>query len=231
MSVDTPIPDVADPEIVDVVPVKPRWRGWIHLVATPVAAVMGSLLFAFTDSPRAVLAIAIYTASSCVLFGMSALYHRGAWKPRAKALLRRFDHANIFLLIAGTYTPIALLALPPEKGWLLFWLVWSVSLVGVAFNVFWITAPRWLYVGLYLATGWIAMMYIVDLVHASVGLMVLIVVGGLIYTAGAVVYALKRPNPSPGVFGFHEIFHAATALAWLCHWAGILLLVLSPVTS
>lgn len=230
MNVDTPSPDVADAKIIDSVPVKPLWRGWIHLVATPVAAVMGSLLFAFTDSSRAVLAISIYTASSCVLFGMSALYHLGAWKPRAKALLRRFDHANIFLLIAGTYTPIALLALPPDKGWLLFWLVWGVSVIGIAFNVFWITAPRWLYVGLYLATGWIAMMYIVDLVHASVGLMVLIVVGGLIYTAGAVVYALKRPNPIPGVFGFHEIFHAATALAWLCHWAGILLLVLSPVT-
>lgn len=191
---------------------------------------LGTLLFPFVSTARGVFAVSVFTLCSIILFGMSALYHRFDWKPRTKAVLRRFDHANIFLLIAGTYTPLALLALPPEKGWLLFGLVWGISVVGIVFNVAWITAPRWLYVALYLVTGWIAVMYIVDLVHASVGMMVLVVVGGLIYTGGAVVYALKRPNPWPNTFGFHEIFHAGTVAAWVCHWAAILLIVLHPVT-
>ncbi len=209
---------------------RPRLRGWLHTGAAPLALVLGTLLFPFVSTARGVFAVSVFTLCSIILFGMSALYHRFDWKPRTKAVLRRFDHANIFLLIAGTYTPLALLALPPEKGWLLFGLVWGISVVGIVFNVAWITAPRWLYVALYLVTGWIAVMYIVDLVHASVGMMVLVVVGGLIYTGGAVVYALKRPNPWPNTFGFHEIFHAGTVAAWVCHWAAILLIVLHPVT-
>lgn len=207
----------------------PAWRGWIHTVATPLAAVLGTMLFAFTDSAKAVFAVSVYTACSILLFGMSALYHRGKWGPRAKALLRRFDHANIFLLIAGTYTPLALLALPPEKGWLLFWLVWAVAFVGIVLNVLWISMPRWLSVGLYLAMGWIAVMYLGDLLQASVAMMVLVAVGGLIYTVGALMYAFKRPNPWPNNFGFHELFHAATIAAWACHWAAILLIVLNPL--
>ena len=143
-------------------------------------------------------------------------------------MLKRFDHANIFLLIAGTYTPLALLALPPEKGVLLLVLVWSGTVLGIAFRVFWVHAPRWLYVALYILLGWAAVMYIVDLVQANVATMVLIVVGGLAYTVGAVIYALKKPNPVPGVFGFHEIFHTLTVLAFLCHWVAILLIVINP---
>lgn len=210
---------------------KPLLRGWLHLGVTPLALILGTLLLPFVDSARGLFAVTLYTLCSIVLFGMSAMYHRFDWQPRTKAMLRRFDHANIFLLIAGTYTPLALLALEPAKGWLLFWLVWGISLVGMFFNVVWITAPRPLYVALYIATGWIAMMYIVDLLNASVAMMVLILVGGLIYTLGAVVYALKRPNPWPNHFGFHEIFHAATVAAWLCHWVAILLIVLNPVVG
>ncbi|MFD2758310.1 PAQR family membrane homeostasis protein TrhA [Gulosibacter faecalis] len=210
---------------------RPLLRGWLHTGAAPLALVLGTLLFPFVHSARGVAAVTVFTLCSIILFGMSALYHRFDWKPRTKALLRRFDHANIFLLIAGTYTPLALLALPPQKGWILLALVWTVAVIGIVFNVAWITAPRWLTTALYLATGWIAMMYIVDLVHASVGMMVLVLVGGLIYTAGAVVYALKRPNIWPNTFGFHEVFHAATVAAWVCHWAAILLIVLDPVTG
>ena len=142
--------------------------------------------------------------------------------------IRYFDHANILLLIAGTYTPLAVLALPTDKTILLLSIVWSGALLGILFRVFWINAPRWLYVALYLALGWAAVMYIVDLVDANVAMMVLVVVGGLLYTGGAVVYALKRPNPWPGHFGFHEIFHVCTVLAFLCHWTACLLIALQP---
>jgi hemolysin III len=144
-------------------------------------------------------------------------------------LLKRFDHANIFLLIAGTYTPLAVMALPFDKGFLLLILVWSGALLGIGFRMFWIHAPRWLYVPLYLLLGWAAMMYVVDLVNANVAMMVLIMVGGAAYSAGAVIYAMKRPNPVPGVFGFHEIFHTLTLVAFLCHWAAVLLIALNPV--
>ena len=140
----------------------------MHLGVTPIAIILGTLLLPFVHSARALFAVSVYTLGSVILFGMSAMYHRFDWKPRTKALLRRLDHANIFLLIASTYTPMALLALEPSKGWLLFWLVWGVSLLGIFFNVVWISAPRPLYVALYLATGWIAMMFIVDLFRASI---------------------------------------------------------------
>lgn len=209
--------------------ISPRMRGTLHTWAAVIAAVLGGLLLVFADNALQVFALTVYTAASVMLFGMSALYHRVAWKPRTKAILRRIDHANIFLLIAGTYTPIALLGLPPEKGWLLFWLVWGAALAGITFNVLWITAPRWLYVALYIATGWIAVMYLGDLLEASIAMMVLVAVGGVIYTLGAVFYAIKRPNPWPRYFGFHEIFHAHTVVAWACHWVAILLIVLNPV--
>jgi hemolysin III len=132
------------------------------------------------------------------------------------------------LLIAGTYTPLAVMALPFDKGFLLLILVWSGALLGIGFRMFWIHAPRWLYVPLYLLLGWAAMMYVVDLVNANVAMMVLIMVGGAAYSAGAVIYALKRPNPVPGVFGFHEIFHTLTLVAFLCHWTAVLLIALNP---
>ena len=195
----------------------------------PLALLLGLSLLIWSQSAKSTFAIIVFTASSTILFTVSALYHRIDWSPTMKKTLKRFDHANIFLLIAGTYTPISLLALPPEKGWLLFFLVWSITVLGIGFHVFWITAPRWLYVGLYLGTGWLAVMYIVDFFRANAAMMTLIVIGGLFYTGGAIAYALKRPNFWPTRFGFHELFHAATAVAYLCHWAGILLAVLHPL--
>lgn len=211
------------------VDLKPTWRGWIHAGTFPVAIAAGIVLIVLAEGAAAKWASAVFMATSVLLFGNSALYHRFNWKPTTKAVLKRIDHANIMLLIAGTYTPIAVLALPPQKGLLLLALVWSGALLGILFRVFWINAPRWMYVALYLLLGWAAVMYLVDLLQASVAMMVLVIVGGLLYTGGAVCYALKKPNPWPGHFGFHEIFHVCTVLAFLCHWTACLLIALDPV--
>ena len=212
------------------VEIKPTWRGWIHAGTFPVTIVTGIILIVVADGAAAKWASAVFMLTSLLLFGNSALYHRFNWRPRVKVVLKRIDHANILLLIAGTYTPLAVLALPPAKGVLLLSLVWGGTLVGILFRVFWINAPRWLYVALYLLLGWAAVMYIVDLMNANFAMMVLVIVGGLLYTGGAVVYALKKPNPWPGHFGFHEIFHVCTVLAFLCHWTACLLIALAPLS-
>jgi hemolysin III len=209
--------------------IRPTWRGWIHAATFPVAIAAGIVLIVLAQGAAATWASAVFMATSLLLFGNSALYHRFSWGPKTKAVLKRIDHANILLLIAGTYTPIAVLALPPEKGMLLLVLVWGGAVLGILFRVFWIGAPRWLYVALYLVLGWAAVMYFGDLLQANLAMMILVVIGGLLYTAGAVVYALKRPNPWPGHFGFHEIFHVCTVLAFLCHWTAALLIALNPV--
>ncbi len=210
--------------------IKPTWRGWIHAGIFPIAAVAGVVLILVADGGAAKWSAAVFMVTSLLLFGNSALYHRFDWGPKTRIVLKRIDHANILLLIAGTYTPIATLALPPGKGTLLLVLVWSGTLVGILFRVFWIDAPRWLYVALYLALGWAAVMYMGDLLVANVAMMFLVIIGGLLYTGGAIVYAMKRPNPWPGRFGFHEIFHVCTVLAFLCHWTACLLIALSPLT-
>lgn len=181
------------------VELKPSWRGWIHAGTFPVAVAAGIVLIVLAEGAAAKWASAVFMATSVLLFGNSALYHRFDWAPTTKAVLKRIDHANILLLIAGTYTPIAVLALPPGKGALLLVLVWTGALLGILFRVFWIHAPRWLYVALYLLLGWAAVMYLVDLMEANFAMMILVIVGGLLYTGGAIVYALKRPNPRPAV--------------------------------
>ena len=228
-SLSLPLLDDADHHAGKVEETKPTWRGWIHAATFPLAIAAGVVLIVLAEGPIAKTAASIFMASSLVLFGISALYHRIDWKPKTKQVFRRLDHANIFLLIAGTYTPIALLALPLDKGIVLLIAVWSGALLGIGFRVFWIGAPRWLYVPLYLLLGWAAVMYIVDIANANIAAMVLVIVGGLLYTLGAVVYGIKRPNPAAGVFGFHEIFHSLTVLAFLCHWTAALLVCLDPV--
>ncbi|MDI6023345.1 hemolysin III family protein [Leucobacter sp. UT-8R-CII-1-4] len=207
---------------------KPTLRGWFHAGTFPISIAAGIVLIALAQGTVAKWASAVFMVCSMILFGVSALYHRFNWKPKTKQVFRRLDHANIFLLIAGTYTPIALLALPMKQGVILLIAVWSGAILGIGFRVFWIGAPRWLYVPLYVLLGWAAVMYVVDIAHTNIAAMVLVVVGGLMYTVGAVVYGMKRPNPIPGVFGFHEIFHALTVLAFLCHWTAALLLALNP---
>jgi hemolysin III len=209
--------------------VKPTWRGWIHTGVLPVAIAGGIVLVVLADGLTAKIAASVFFASSILLFGTSAIYHRFNWKPKAKKALKRFDHANIFLLIAGSYTPITLLALPQEKGLLLIVAIWATALLGIGFRVFWLGAPRWLYVIIYIVMGWAAVVYLPDFVAVNLAMMVLILAGGLMYTIGALFYALKKPNPVPGHFGFHEIFHSFTVLAFLCHWSAVLIICLNPV--
>jgi hemolysin III len=208
---------------------KPSWRGWIHTGVLPIAVAGGVVLVVLADGLTAKIGAAIFFTSSILLFGTSAIYHRFNWKPKAKKALKRFDHANIFLLIAGSYTPITLLALPQEKGLWLMVAIWVTALLGIGFRVFWIGAPRWLYVIIYIVMGWAAVVYLPDFINVNLAMMVLILAGGLMYTLGAVFYALKRPNPVPGHFGFHEIFHSFTVLAFLCHWSAVLIICLNPV--
>ncbi|MCU1556831.1 MAG: hemolysin family protein [Microbacteriaceae bacterium] len=209
---------------------KPTWRGWIHAGTFPVAIALGIVLITLADGVAAKLSSAVFVLSSLLLFGVSALYHRFDWSERTKRLLKRLDHSNIFLLIAGSYTPITVLSLPQDKAVLLLCLVWGGALLGIGFRIFWIGAPRWLYVPLYLLLGYASLAFIVDFFTANAVMMTLILVGGIFYTIGAVVYGFKRPNPIPGVFGFHEIFHALTLLAFLCHWTGIFLVATHPPT-
>ncbi|MGN6743654.1 MAG: PAQR family membrane homeostasis protein TrhA [Amnibacterium sp.] len=208
---------------------KPTWRGWLHAATTPVALVGGIVLVVVANGAEAKWASAVFALTSLLLFGNSALYHRIDWSPRVKATLRRVDHANIFLLIAGTYTPMSLLALPGTPGIVLLSIVWGVALLGIGFRVFWLHAPRWLYVPIYVGLGWAAASAFGPLFAASTPMMLLFLIGGLLYTGGALAYALKRPNPFPGRFGFHEVFHTCTVLAFLCHWCATLVIALDPV--
>jgi hemolysin III len=207
---------------------KPTWRGWIHAGTFPLAIVLGIILIVAADGAAAKISSSVFVASSLLLFGTSALYHRINWSPKVKATFKRIDHANIFVLIAGSYTPITVLALPHDKSVILLWLVWGGAGLGILFRVFWIGAPRWLYVPLYLVLGYAALVFIVDFFQANAAMMTLILVGGLCYSIGAAAYGFKRPNPIPGVFGFHEIFHAFTLIAFLCHWTGIFLVATNP---
>ena len=201
---------------------KPRLRGWLHLGMAPLVQLAGLIVIVATPSLVGRIGLAVYLVAASVLFGTSALYHRGSWSAKASAVLRRLDHANIFLFIAGTYTPLALMLLDTANATLLLALVWAIAAVGICVKVLWMGAPRWLYTGLYLAMGWVALGWLVPFWHTGGPLIVvLIALGGLVYTAGAVVYARRFPDPSPTWFGFHEIFHACTIVAAMCHFAAI----------
>ncbi|WP_144856407.1 PAQR family membrane homeostasis protein TrhA [Marihabitans asiaticum] len=216
-------------ELVDAV--KPHLRGWLHLVMAPLALVGGMLLMSTAPTREGRIAAFVFTLTAGLLFTTSAVYHRGRWGDRLSAVLRRWDHANIFLIIAGSYTPFALL-LPREQAITLLTIVWSGAIVGVLFRVFWIGAPRWLYVPVYVALGWVAVFYIRPLLtHGGLLIMSLVVLGGLFYSIGALVYGLKRPNPSPRWFGFHEIFHAFTILAFATHFVAAALALFGPIAQ
>lgn len=209
--------------------VKPRLRGWLHLASAPLILAAGIVLIALSPTAATRIGSALYIGSALLLFGVSALYHRGTWSPKVWMFLRRFDHANIFLLIAGSYTPFSLILLDGTEQVLLLSAVWSGALLGVFFRVFWTEAPRWLYVPIYIALGWAAVFFIPDFYTGAVRLglgigiavFVLIIVGGALYTFGGVVYGLQRPNPWPRVFGFHEVFHSFTVLAFASHYVGV----------
>lgn len=220
-----PEPDTAGPEHAAqerLDHIKPRLRGWLHAGTFPLATAAGVVLVVSAPTSVARLGAAVFTATGMLLFGVSAVYHRGTWSPRTEAVLRRLDHANIFLLIAGTYTPFALLLLAPPDRWLLLGIVWSGALLGVAFRTLWVRAPRWLYTPVYVALGWTAVFWLGDFARAGgAAILVLIVIGGTLYSCGGLVYALKRPNPSPRWFGFHEVFHSLTVAAFAAHYVGV----------
>ena len=210
--------------------VKPRLRGWLHLGWAPLTLAAGIVLIALSPTASSRVGSVVYVVSALMVFTVSAVYHRGHWSPRTHGLLKRFDHANIFLLIAGTYTPFALLLLEGTQRTLLLALIWSVAALGVLFKVFWIASPRWLYLPIYIAMGWGAVFFIPGFAEGSrerlgVGLgtavLVLVLAGGALYTVGGIVYGFKRPDPWPRWFGFHEIFHTFTILAFVTHYVGV----------
>jgi hemolysin III len=205
--------------------VRPLLRGWLHLGALPLVVVTGVVLTVRAPAGQTRAAVAVFAVSAALLFGVSALYHRRQWGPRTFAVLQRFDHANIFLIIAGTYTPFAVLLLPSGAARTLLWLVWGGAVAGVAFRILWIGAPRWLYVPVYLALGWVAVVYLPAFAAAGAAVLAFVVAGGLLYTVGGLVYGIRRPDPSPRWFGFHEVFHALTVLAFASHCAGLALAV------
>jgi hemolysin III len=165
---------------------------------------------------------AVFTASALVLFTASATMHRGRWSPRTGLWLRRLDHSSIFLLIAGSYTPFTLLLLHGRDRATLLWLVWGGAVAGMAFRVFWTGAPRWLYTPIYIALGWASVLYLPQFAAAATpAVLALLVAGGLVYTAGGLVYGFKRPDPFPAWFGFHEVFHSLTIVAFGTHYVGV----------
>ncbi|MFI9486783.1 hemolysin III family protein [Promicromonospora sp. NPDC052451] len=204
--------------------IKPRLRGWIHAGTFPFALAASIVLIALAPTTAGKVSASVFGLSACLLFGVSAVYHRGNWSPRTDAVLRRLDHTNIFLIIAGTYTPLAVLLLPPGQGTVLLTLVWSGALLGLLARVFWLNAPRWVYVPVYLALGWVAVAYMGQFwAIGGPAVVWLILAGGIAYTLGAIVYGTKKPDPSPAWFGFHEIFHVFTVLGFACHVVAIYL--------
>nr|WP_232531423.1 hemolysin III family protein [Microlunatus antarcticus] len=197
-------------------------RGWLHAAMAPLALAAGIVLVVLAPTERGVVGGAVFLAASVLLFGTSGLYHRFYWGPRAEAVLRRLDHANIYVFIAATYTPLALLLLSGGSRVALLVMVWTAALGGLLFRTLWLSAPRWLYTAMYLlmgcsALGWIGAFYSTG----GPAVVALILAGGVFYIGGAVVYGRKRPDPSPRWFGFHEIFHACTVGGFVCHYTAI----------
>ncbi|MBM7077674.1 PAQR family membrane homeostasis protein TrhA [Micromonospora humida] len=204
---------------------KPRMRGWLHTYAFFVALVCGIVLSAVAATRPGwtpLVSCLIYSVTVCGLFGTSALYHRRVWSERGYQVMRRMDHSMIFVFIAGTYTPLCVLLLDRSTAVLMLGLVWGGALAGVAVKLIWPHAPRWVSAPLYLALGWVSVAILPQILRqGGVTVLVLLAVGGAIYSIGAVFYALRRPNPWPTVFGHHEFFHACTLIAALCHHIAI----------
>jgi len=199
----------------------PKLRGWFHLGATPIVIIASLVLFILSKSSFK-FAVAIYSLTAILLFSVSAVYHRVPWSPAKKKIWRRFDHANINLLIAGSYTPFAVTLLEGRDRTILLSVVWIGAAAGVAMRIFWLGAPRWLYVANYLLLGWVAVAYMPQLYRAG-GLWILlpIIIGGLFYSVGAIFYALKRPGREAKYFGFHELFHICVLAAWISQYVAI----------
>lgn len=206
--------------------VKPLLRGHFHQAAFFYALGAWTVLLTRTQSSIQLVSVLLYGLGILGLLGVSALYHRIHWQPKSRAWMRRLDHSAIFLLIAGTFTPICLLGLSGESGIKLLTIVWIVGFLGILQSLFWINAPKWLSAILYVAMGWLAGPYITEF-KSSLGItnVILLMTGGVIYTLGAVIYAIKKPNPFPRVFGYHEIFHILVIIAATLHFIVVVSLI------
>ena len=200
---------------------RPKLRGTLHAAAFGVSCVVGSLFVAYTP-PRDGLAGAVFAVSVSIMLGTSALYHRVTWRPERRLWMRRADHAAVFLLIAGTYTPVALIGLHGAWRATLLSVVWGGAVLAAIVKMCWVRSPKWVSVAIGIALGWVAVVALPQLARTE-GLvpLLLLAAGGLAYTAGAVVYAVRRPDPLPRIFGYHELFHALTILALGCQYVAI----------
>jgi hemolysin III len=202
--------------------VKPRLRGVLHEAGFAISLVTGTVIVCLAGSTMERVAAAVYAGSVVLLFGTSAAYHRGSWSARSHALMARLDHSMIFVLIAGTYTPFTLLLLHGALRWTMFGVIWGAALIGITLRNVLRQPPRWVFVTIYLALGWAAVAVMPQILdEGGVAVLVLMAAGGLFYTVGAVIYARKRPDPSPRWFGFHEIFHACTLGAFATHYIAV----------
>jgi hemolysin III len=224
------IADAADALGDKLAEIKPKLRGWLHLGTAPLALAGGIVLIALSPTTTTRIGSVVFTLSAILLFTVSAIYHTGTWSPRTWAFLRRFDHSNVFILIAGSYTPITLMLLEGAQRTALLTTVWTAAIAGVLFRVFWTDAPRWLYTPIYIAMGWAAVFFIPGFIDGAssrlgtgmaIAVLVLIAAGGVLYTLGGAAYGFKFPDPSPQYFGFHEVFHSFTVLAFAAHYVGI----------
>ena len=205
---------------------KPRLRGVFHEIGFYVAAAIGAVLVVTAEPGRARTAGAIFAACVAVCFGVSAVYHRPTWRPRARAWLARLDHAGVYLLIAGSYAPFGLIVM--SKGWAIpvLAIVWGGALVAIVFKLFWVRAPKWLSAAFGLTLGWVGAAAFPQLLRLPTAAVLLVIATGAFYTAGAVIYARRRPDPYPRVFGYHELFHVLTVAAVACEYVVVAFYVL-----
>jgi hemolysin III len=201
---------------------KPKWRGVLHQAAFVVAVGIAPLLILTADGGRAQFAAAVFAGSVVACFGASALYHRVTWKPRARLWMRRIDHAGVYLLIAGTYTPVSMLVLRGAWRPVVLTIIWAGAAAAIVLKFVWVGAPKWLAAAIGIALGWVAVIVLPQLVgRVNLAAVILLVAGGLAYTLGAIVYVRRRPDPVPAVFGYHELFHALTIVGVACQYVAI----------
>lgn len=209
--------------------VKPKLRGWLHTATAPITLAAGVVLVLLSPDAPTRIGSAIFALSALLLFTVSGIYHRGRWSPRVRRHLQRFDHANIFVLIAGSCTPFAMLLLEGADRWWMLGISWGGALGGVVMKVWWLNHPRWISAPIYIALGWAPVFFFGGFVDGAMdygpamgrAVIALVVVGGVLYTLGGIVYGTQRPNPSPRWFGFHEVFHSFTILAFVTHYVGV----------
>lgn len=214
--------------MIDLTGVRPRLRGVIHHYAFYASLLAGGLLVGLAPTGRRLWASVVYAASLSALLGVSALYHRITWSPSVRRWMGRLDHSMIHLLIAGTYTPFGMLALSDTLAAFLLRVAWGGAAAGIAMHVFWLDAPKWLSACVYVGMGWVGIAAMPSLAaQAGWTPMVLLLAGGLVYSAGALVYALRRPDPAPMVFGYHEVFHSLVVVAALVHYVAVAMTILS----